>query len=330
MARGVWHAGVLRGRQADGWGQADLVGEGSPVSRGFSGGPVRDERLAGVVGKLAVAESGRPPVSCLIPTAQLLAARPELREITRPPRPFRGLAAFQEEDPALFHGRRAESEAVARALAAERRVTVVGSSGSGTSSPALAGVVPRPRAAGAQVVVPRRTPDSRPATTFAAGPLPHLEPGLPEAERPGRIAELAEVPREHGPADVVARLRLRGGRRLLVVVDRFEEVLGPEPDAVAEFAALLDDKALPGTVRMLPTLRAGFLEPVAHPPGVRATRRCHGGVGRPRRGGPGRTRTAGGRGGGPAAALPAGPGAPAGPQRLPSGASAGALSVSGD
>ncbi|AJE85281.1 hypothetical protein SLNWT_4905 [Streptomyces albus] len=264
---GVWHAGVLRGRQADGWVQADLVGEGYPVSRGFSGGLVWDERLAGVVGMVAVAESGQPPVSYLIPTAQLLAARPELREITLPPSPFRGLAAFQEGDAALFHGRREESEAVARALAAERRVTIVGPSGSGKSSLALAGVVPRLRAAGALVVVLRLTPDSSPGTAFAAALLPLLEPGLPAEERPDRIAELAEVLREHGPADVAARLlRLRGGRRLLVVVDQFEEVLGLEPDAVEEFAALLGDEALPGTVRMLLTLRADFLEPVlTHP-----------------------------------------------------------------
>ncbi|SDO81872.1 AAA ATPase domain-containing protein [Streptomyces sp. cf386] len=264
---GVWHAGVLRGRQADGWVQADLVGNGYPVSRGFSGGPVWDDRLSGVVGMVAVAESGQPPVSYLIPTGGLLAARPELRAVTLPPSPFRALSAFQETDAAIFHGRRAESDEAARALAAERRVTVVGPSGSGKSSLALAGVAPRLRAEGAQVVVVRPTPGSSPLTTFAAAVLPLLEPDLPEAERPERTAELVQVLRRHGPADVVARLlQLRRGSRLLVVVDQFEEVLGLAPDAVDELADLLQGDTLPATVRVLITLRADFLEPVlAHP-----------------------------------------------------------------
>ncbi|MFJ7948889.1 trypsin-like peptidase domain-containing protein [Streptomyces sp. NPDC096354] len=264
---GVWHAGVLRGRQADGWVQADLVGNGYPVSRGFSGGPVWDDRLSGVVGMVTVAESGQPPVSYLIPTGGLLAARPELRAVTLPPSPFRALSAFQETDAAIFHGRRAESDEVARALAAERLVTVVGPSGSGKSSLALAGVAPRLRADGAQVVVVRPTPAGSPLTAFAAALLPLLEPGLPEAERPERIAELVEVVRRHGPADVVARLlQLRRGSRLLVVVDQFEEILGLEPDAVDELADLLTGDTLPDTVRVLVTLRADFLEPVlAHP-----------------------------------------------------------------
>ncbi|MER6627557.1 trypsin-like peptidase domain-containing protein [Streptomyces sp. NPDC000987] len=264
---GVWHAGVLRGRQADGWVQADLVGTGYPVSRGFSGGPVWDGRLSGVVGMVAVAESGQPPVSYLIPTGGLVAARPELRAVTLPPSPFRGLSAFQETDAAIFHGRRAESDQVARALAAERRVTVVGPSGSGKSSLALAGVVPRLRAEGAQVVVLRPTPGSSPLAAFAAALLPLLEPGLPESEHPGRTAELAELLRSQGPVDVVARLlQLRRGSRLLVVVDQFEEVLALEPDAVDEFAGLLTGDTLPDTVRVLITLRADFLEPVlAHP-----------------------------------------------------------------
>src|SRR6266498_4504802 len=47
---GVWHSSVLRHRQANGWVQADLVGDGYQVSPGFSGGPVWDDELAGVVG----------------------------------------------------------------------------------------------------------------------------------------------------------------------------------------------------------------------------------------------------------------------------------------
>ncbi len=264
---GVWHAGVLRGRQADGWVQADLAGDGYPVSRGFSGGPVWDDRLSGVVGMVTVAEAGEPPVSYLVPTSGLLAVCPALRTVALPPSPFRGLSAFGEADAALFHGRQAESEEVARALSTERRVTVVGPSGSGKSSLALAGVVPLLRAQGAQVVVVRPTRGSTPFASFAAGLLPLLEPGLPEAERQERTAELAEVLRRHGPADTVTRLlHLRRGSRLLLVVDQFEEVLSLGPAVVDDFADLLTGGALPASVRVLMTLRADFLEPVlAHP-----------------------------------------------------------------
>ncbi|MFF8563656.1 trypsin-like peptidase domain-containing protein [Streptomyces albidoflavus] len=264
---GVWHAGVLRGRQADGWVQADLAGDGYPVSRGFSGGPVWDDRLSGVVGMVTVAEAGEPPVSYLVPTSGLLAVCPELRAVALPPSPFRGLSAFEEADAALFHGRQAESDEVARALSTERRVTVVGPSGSGKSSLALAGVVPLLRAQGAQVVVVRPTRGSTPFASFAAGLLPLLEPGLPEAERQERTAELAEVLRRHGPADTVTRLlHLRRSSRLLLVVDQFEELLSLGPAVVDDFADLLTGDALPDSVRVLMTLRADFLEPVlAHP-----------------------------------------------------------------
>nr|WP_262986004.1 serine protease [Streptomyces sp. CBMA123] len=287
---GVWHSGVLRAEQAHGWVQADLAGQGYPVSRGFSGGPAWDEHLVGVVGMMAVAESGRPPVSYLIPTAGLLRAWPQLRELALPPSPFRGLAAYQEADAALFHGRRAESAELASALLAEQWVSIVGASGSGKSSVALAGVVPLLRATGAEAVVVRPASGSSPLTALAAGLLPLLEPGLPQAsatsatsatseiERLDRIAELAERLADGGLADVVARvLELGDCHRLLVVVDQFEELLALDPAAVDALADVLFDDTLPRTVRVLTTLRADFLElALAHPRlGPRLSRRVH-------------------------------------------------------
>ncbi|MGW1192007.1 nSTAND1 domain-containing NTPase [Streptomyces sp. NPDC002559] len=260
---GVWHAGVLRGRQADGWVQADLVGDGYPVSRGFSGGPVWDDRLSGVVGMVTVAESGHPPVSYLIPTGGLLAACPGLGPLVRPPSPFRGLAAFEEADAAVFHGRRAESDTIAHALDERQYVTVVGPSGSGKSSLALAGVAPRLRAHGA-VVVMRPESGSSPLAALASALLPLLQPGLPETRRLARLPELSGTLRRRGLADTTDRLlELHGGSRLLVIVDQLEELLQQPPDAVRELAdVLFATDALPPTVRVLTTLRADFLEPV--------------------------------------------------------------------
>ncbi|MEU5096533.1 trypsin-like peptidase domain-containing protein [Streptomyces sp. NPDC020996] len=265
---GVWHAGVLRGRQADGWVQADLAGAGYPVSQGFSGGPVWDDRLSGVVGMVAVAESGQPPVSYLIPTSGLVAAWPELGPLVLPPSPFRGLAAFEEADAAVFHGRRNESDRVAQVLDEQQWVTVVGASGSGKSSLALAGVAPRLRARGSCVVVMRPASGSSPLAALASALLPLLEPGLPETRRLARIPELSGELRLHGLAEPTDRLlELQGGSRLLIVIDQLEELLQQPPDAVRRLAdVLFTADALPPAVRVLATLRADFLEPVlGHP-----------------------------------------------------------------
>ncbi|WP_190620739.1 serine protease [Streptomyces venezuelae] len=264
---GVWHSGVLRESQAYGWIQADLADGGYPVSRGFSGTPVWDENHVGVVGMIAVAESGRPAVSYLIPTAGILRTWPDLRPLALPPSPFRSLTAFRETDAPHFHGRRAESDELDLALAGEQWVSVVGASGSGKSSLALAGVVPRLRRSGADAIVVRPTHGSSPLAVLAAALLPLLEPGLSETRRLARIPELTGVLRQSGLADVVARvLDLSGSRRLLVVVDQFEELLALAPEAVDELADVLFADALPQPVRVLTTLRADFLEmALAHP-----------------------------------------------------------------
>ncbi|MCB5179591.1 nSTAND1 domain-containing NTPase [Streptomyces antimicrobicus] len=259
---GVWHEAALLHRQGAGWIQANMTGKGYAVSRGFSGSPVWDDTLAGVVGMLVQAEAGEPAVSYLIPTEGLLQAWPGLAELTLAPSPFRSLTAFQEADAAVFHGRAAESASLADALGAQRWLTVVGPSGSGKSSLALAGIVPRRRAAGDAVAVLRPSLNKNPLTALAAALLPLLEPGLSESDRllrlPGTAAHLAAG----GLADVAAGLpEVRSGRaRLLIVVDQFEELLALDATAADQLTAVLYDEDLPPTVRVLTTLRADFLE----------------------------------------------------------------------
>ncbi|MEV0620596.1 trypsin-like peptidase domain-containing protein [Nonomuraea sp. NPDC050404] len=258
---GVWHAAVLRARQANGWVQADLAGTGYRVSRGFSGSPVWDEELGAVVGMMALAEEGDPPASYLMPTAGLLAAWPGLRPLALPPSPFRGLSVFEESDAALFHGRRTESEAVAAMVRSERWTAIVGPSGSGKSSLAQAGVVPMVRPDGTSVVVLRPSSGSSPAAGLAAELLALLEPELSETDRLDRLPKLTRaLLRPRGLADVVPRLlRRQASHRLLIVIDQFEELLVHGREATDELAGVLFDEALPDTVRVLTTLRADFL-----------------------------------------------------------------------
>ncbi|MEV6672169.1 trypsin-like peptidase domain-containing protein [Streptomyces sp. NPDC051162] len=264
---GVWHSGVLRGRQSNGWVQADLAAHGYRISRGFSGGPVWDEKLVGVIGMVTVAEAGDPPAGYLVPTDGLLAAWSPLRELALLPSPFRSLMPFQEADEAVFHGRRAETDELVGMLSRERWTTLVGPSGSGKSSLALAGVIPRIRAAGTCAVVVRPASGRSPLSALAAALLPLLEPGLTATQQLERTPDLAGLLHRQGLADIVPRLPHRHStRQLLIVVDQFEELLTLAPAAVDELADVLFRDTLPGGVRVLTTLRADFLEAaLAHP-----------------------------------------------------------------
>ncbi|KUM95145.1 hypothetical protein AQI88_18210 [Streptomyces cellostaticus] len=273
---GAWHSGVLRDRQAGGWVQADLGASGGyRVTGGFSGSPVWDDELGGVVGMITVAEAGEPPASYLIPAGTLLAAQPGLRALALPPSPFRGLAAFREADADLFHGRAAESTELADQVTGQRRTCLVGPSGCGKSSLALAGVVPRLRAGGFAVAVLRPASGSGPAAALAAALLPLLEPDFSETARLAVLPKVTALLTNGSLPDVVAGVLRRQGRdRLLIVVDQLEEAFGAGPELAGEVATLLFGDRLPEPVHVLATLRADFLEAVlAHPTTGPAVRR---------------------------------------------------------
>jgi hypothetical protein len=71
---GVWVSGVLRGRTAAGWIQIDGVKEpGYRVKPGFSGTPVWDEQLNGVVGMAVAADTDETVKAAYIIPADILA-----------------------------------------------------------------------------------------------------------------------------------------------------------------------------------------------------------------------------------------------------------------
>jgi len=85
---GVWATGVLRDRQAKGWVQIeDVKVTGYRVEPGFSGAPIWDEALAGVVGMAIAAEKQRENVKTafMIPAGILLDAWAELVPLNAPP-----------------------------------------------------------------------------------------------------------------------------------------------------------------------------------------------------------------------------------------------------
>ncbi len=162
--------------------------------------------------------------------------------------PYRGLRAFTEEDADVYFGRESLVEEVYDRLQhGSGLVSIVGPSGSGKSSAAIAGVVPRLREAGDAVVIMQ--PGAR--------PLWELAGVLDRAGLGGRASLLRRF--ESDPKSLVAVV----DRSLTLVVDQFEELYTlAEPDAAARFSELLAngvrDQRTP--LRVVATLRADYYD----------------------------------------------------------------------
>jgi WD40 repeat protein len=266
---GVWASGRLLGRQGTGWVQLEDVKEtGFRVERGFSGAPVWDEQLQGVVG-MAVAAETRDQVRAgyLTPSEALIRAWPELATQALPPCPYRGLFAFREQDAALFFGREDLTDRLVEELTRKPLIAVVGPSGSGKSSLVFAGAIPKVRQREDWAVVSLRpSAGTSPFAALAATLLPLLEPSMTEVDRFRELPKLAETLAEGRLAEVADRtLERTGARRLLLVVDQFEELYAQTPAAAQQFVDVLVQAAVaqrqrgsPALVMVL-TLRADFL-----------------------------------------------------------------------
>ena len=153
---GVWTTGRLLRRQATNWIQIeDVKAQGFAVAPGFSGTPVWDEQLQGVIG-MVVASSRLTDTKTafVIPLDVLVAAWPHLTIPRGEPRnPYKGLRPFTQDDTRDFFGREqvvdklvdtiAQLVAEQPAATSKRLLTILGPSGSGKSSLVMAGLLPR-------------------------------------------------------------------------------------------------------------------------------------------------------------------------------------------
>ena len=176
--------------------------------------------------------------------------------------PYRGLAAFGEDDAKNFFGRSNEIRTALAQLETWPLLAVIGPSGVGKSSFVHAGLVPAVRAAGGnwqvRILRPGRAPLHRLATV--------LEEALATGEQANDLmAQLVESPGLFG-----VMLRQAAGRRnqqIMVVVDQLEELFTLcDSDEVRQLflAALLaaaDDATSP--VRVVLSMRADFLDRLA-------------------------------------------------------------------
>jgi basic membrane lipoprotein Med (substrate-binding protein (PBP1-ABC) superfamily)/DNA-binding SARP family transcriptional activator len=179
--------------------------------------------------------------------------------------PYKGLRPFGEEDADDFFGREALVEELVGAVArGTRLLTLVGPSGSGKSSVIHAGLLPALRAAeapGADAwVIAEMTPGQPPFEELEAA----LMRAVPEAP-------LAAAQVDDGDRGMLAPSQriLGDGRRLLLVIDQFEELFsfGDEPVRrrfLRNLAAAGSDPT--GLVTVALALRADFYDrPLRYP-----------------------------------------------------------------
>jgi signal transduction histidine kinase len=275
-ANGAWSTCALRGTVGGGLIQLDAGREAALRAQpGYSGTPVivTDRWGDAVVGLLTLAgRDGSAHDAYAVPTSEVAAAWPDvLGRNVLPPCPYRGLQAFTAQDAqsGVFVGREREVGRLRDMVKAQPLVIVTGPSGVGKSSLVAAGLQPALESDGWAVA------------SFRPGFAPYeaVARALLDLEHPGRDHALeqldgrARAVREEGFWPVASRVAVLTGRRLAVIGDQFEEVLGAgsgcgAPREFLERMLPAADTAQDPHVRLVCTLRADFLPDLLEMPEV--------------------------------------------------------------
>ena len=203
LVDGVWSAGTAR-VDADRRIRLETDPGEHPLDGGFAGAPVWHAGGGAVMGLAVLDERG----ARLVPIEEVLGADPAAL-----PCPYQGLRPFDEEHADVFFGRDDEIDRLVDAVDRLPVVAVTGPSGVGKSSLVRAGLLPRLRARGLQVV-------DLPITPGAGG-----APALDDVPGPGRVI-VADQFEELAAADPAS------ARRLLESIVRLTRDGGDAPRAV--------------------------------------------------------------------------------------------------
>jgi formylglycine-generating enzyme required for sulfatase activity len=234
----------------------------------------RDSRLLGQV-RSTVGDDQQDQIAALIPEIDARADQAPDAAC-----PYRGLHAFSKDDSALFYGRDEATERLVKAVSDHPLVAVIGASGSGKSSVVQAGLIPRLKAQGGWAFGILR-PGADPWRSLAACLSDLLgDTYATDLERLRAIAALATdlaqaQPGQGAPRplvrldDVVHRLIEKdpASRRLLLVVDQWEELYTLGSNAAGPLADGLIAATQTAPLTVVLTLRADFMgQALAHRP----------------------------------------------------------------
>ena len=198
--------------------------------------------------------------------------------------PYRGLEVFEEKHARFFFGRKAQVDwllshrlaPMAESSHARRFLAILGPSGSGKSSLALAGLIPALKAgkvegsAGWPIVVFR--PGSNPLESLA---IELSRAGLAESSAAAIQGLISSLLDDRTTLHLTARLALKApAARLVVLADQFEEIFTLCNDEALRRALtenlLHATTVVGGPVLVLPTMRVDFLGKCAADPDLAA------------------------------------------------------------
>ncbi|MFK5971249.1 MAG: trypsin-like peptidase domain-containing protein [Candidatus Marithrix sp.] len=260
---GDWLNGVLHGTISNGWVQLESEVGRRGVAPGFSGTAVWDKAENAVAGMMVSIHTGTVDTAAyMIPVVTLINAWAELNQHSRPANPYRGLAAFREEDVDNYFGREDTVQELVKLVDKQIFTAIIGASGSGKSSIVFAGLVPQLRKTDAWIIIDFK-PRNQPFNELALALVPLLYSD--ELEQAKKLTSFAQdlATGAIGLSQIVQLIiRKQPHKRLLLLVDQFEELytLNPRETQQSFVACLLQAvNDLDNSLHLVFTMRADFM-----------------------------------------------------------------------
>ncbi len=175
-----------------------------------------------------------------------------------PPNPYQGLSAFGEEDADFFFGQEKFVNNLVEVTHKQPLVAVVGPSGSGKSSVVFAGLIPQLRKEGNWLIEILR-PGNEPFKKLVFALVQQLQPSASEIQKLGLESDMLQGRITF--QQVMSRILANNpGKRLLLVVDQFEELytLCQVKEEQERFADALLTAIAEENITLVLTLRADF------------------------------------------------------------------------
>ncbi|XCN71833.1 MAG: trypsin-like peptidase domain-containing protein [Candidatus Electrothrix aestuarii] len=252
---------------------ADIVEPDKKASckSGFDGTPVwavQENAVCGMV--LTMQNRHNKVVTSMIPATQLIAAFPEMEQLSRPANPYLGLEAFGEKDALLYFGRTETVARIQRIVGEQDFVAVIGASGSGKSSAVFAGLVPILRRTGNWLIA-RCLPRKQPFYELSSALVPFLyDDPLLRLEKSNELREKLHAGSLALSSIVHQISGQNNNQRFLLIIDQFEELftLNTDRELISRYIESLLEARHTENFTVLITMRADFLESAAGYPAL--------------------------------------------------------------